>query len=270
MTASRTLLVATSVGDIDLTLAEDDTQTTETAATPSVLILHGGAGPASVAGIADLIADRFGARVVVPTHPGFGGTVRPERLDSPAALAELYDGLLDALQLDDLTVIGNSIGGWIASELALRHPARLRRLAIVDGVGIEVPGHPVAAPTSPAELVQLSWHDPSKAVLPDPATLPPAARDILLGNQASLRAYAPSMSDPTLRDRLAGIDVPTLVVWGESDRIADADYGRAFAAAIPGARFELLAGTGHVPQVETPELLLDALQGFVVADGVRG
>ena len=71
------------------------------------------------------------------------------------------------------------------------------------------------------------------------------------------------MTDPTLLGRLADIDIPALVLWGEADRIVDADYGRAFAEAIPGARFELLARTGHVPQLETPEVLLTALAGFI-------
>jgi pimeloyl-ACP methyl ester carboxylesterase len=71
------------------------------------------------------------------------------------------------------------------------------------------------------------------------------------------------MTDPTLLGRLGGIDVPALVLWGEADRIVDADYGRAFAAAIPEARFELLPWTGHVPQMETPEVLLKALTAFV-------
>jgi pimeloyl-ACP methyl ester carboxylesterase len=75
------------------------------------------------------------------------------------------------------------------------------------------------------------------------------------------------MTDPGLRGRLAGVRVPTLVVWGEADRIADPDYGRAYAGAIPGARFALLRGTGHVPQVETPQLLLTALDAVLPPAG---
>ena len=59
------------------------------------------------------------------------------------------------------------------------------------------------------------------------------------------------------------IATPTLVVWGEADRVVDCDYGRAFARAIPNSRFQLLAGTGHVPQVETPQLLVDTIWPFV-------
>ena len=83
------------------------------------------------------------------------------------------------------------------------------------------------------------------------------------GNRASLAAYAgTAFTDPSLAGRLAGITVPTLVVWGEADRICDPDYGRAYAAAIPGARFRLLTGAGHLPQIETPGPLLDAIWDF--------
>ena len=253
---SNPITIPTSFGDVDVTADERGQGR-------PVVILHGGAGPASVSGFADLLAAATGTRVIVPTHPGFGGTPRPDALISVAGLAEVYASLLDVLQLENVTVIGNSIGGWITAELALRHPAGLGRIVVVDGVGIAVDGHPVAADLTPAQLVEHSWFDTSKAPSLDPSTLPPAAREIFAGNRAALSVYGGSMADPTLLGRLADIDVPALVVWGEADRIADPDYGRTFAEAIPGARFELLARTGHVPQMETPDVLLDALRTFV-------
>ena len=84
--------------------------------------------------------------------------------------------------------------------------------------------------------------------------------DVAAGNRAALTAYAgDSMSDPGLSGRLGTLEIPTLVLWGDSDRIADPDYGRAYAAAIPMARFHLLTGTGHAPQQETPDLVLRAI-----------
>ena len=82
------------------------------------------------------------------------------------------------------------------------------------------------------------------------------------GNRASLAVYAgTTFADPTLACCcLGGVTVPALVVWGEADRIVDPDYGRAYAAAIPGARFRLLAATGHLPQIETPGQLLEAIR----------
>ncbi len=258
MSAPLSLTISTSTGDVPLTADERGSGR-------PIIILHGGAGPVSVTGFADLLAEATNTRVIVPTHPGFGGTPRPEGLSSIPDLAEVYAGLLVELDLDDVGVIGNSIGGWIASELALRYPTRLGRVALVDSVGIEVEGHPVAAALPPAELARYSWYDPSKAPSLDPATLPPALAQILAGNRAALALYGESMTDSTLLGRLSGIEVRTLVLWGEADRVVDTDYGRAFAAAIPGSRFELLARTGHVPQMETPDVLLDALRDFMTA-----
>ncbi|WP_370075478.1 alpha/beta fold hydrolase [Streptacidiphilus sp. MAP12-16] len=225
------------------------------------LLLHGGAGEQSVTGFAEKFAATHEVRVLTPTHPGFGGTVRPEALTSVAALAALYQGLLDQLDLADVTVIGNSMGGWITAEIALLKSPRVSGIVLIDAVGIEVSGHPVADFFSLTmdQVFELSFHNPDPFRF-DPATLPPAAQAIASGNRAALAAYAGAgMSDPALAARLGTLEIPTLVLWGESDRIVEADYGRAYAAAIPMARFQLLTGTGHSPQLETPDQVLDAI-----------
>jgi pimeloyl-ACP methyl ester carboxylesterase len=213
------------------------------------LLLHGGAGPVSVAAFAERL--RQDARVLAPTHPGFGGTPR-DGVTSIRDYAAVYARLV--ADLEDVTVIGNSIGGWIAAELALLDPAQVRRYVLVDAVGIDVPGHPVVdffSLTLP-EILQRSYFDPALAPLP-------GAPAEMAANRETLAAVAGNMQDPTLRERLHAVTKPVTVVWGDSDGIADADYGRAYAAAIPGARFVLLPDTGHLPQIESPDALLAAL-----------
>lgn len=230
-------------------------------------LLHGGGGPLTVDAFAQRLAAEHSVRVLVPTHPGFGGTPRPESLTTVRQLAALYIQLLDELDLSDVTVIGNSMGGWIAAEMGLLHSPRIGRVVIVDGVGIEVPDHPIADfySLTPRQLAELSYHDPDRYGI-DPTKLPPAALQAMAGNRVALGVYAgTSMLDPTLAERLSAVRVPTLVVWGDADRIADAVYGRAFAAAIPGAKFELLSETGHLPQIESPAALLDVIRNFAAA-----
>jgi pimeloyl-ACP methyl ester carboxylesterase len=225
------------------------------------LLLHGGAGPDSVTGFSDLLARTHDVRVIVPVHPGFGGTARPGALTSIRDLAALYVALISQLGLDDVTVIGNSVGGWIAAEMALLAAPRVSAAVLIDAVGIEVPGHPIADffALTMDQVFTLSFHDPAPFRI-DPATLPPAAQAIAAGNRAALAAYAgTAMIDPTLTARLARVDLPTLVLWGDSDQIVDPGYGRAYAAAIPRARFQILAGTGHMPQLETPEQVMNAI-----------
>jgi pimeloyl-ACP methyl ester carboxylesterase len=254
VSTSNTIDIA-GIGPVELTVEERGEG-------QPYLVLHGGAGPQSVAAFAQLLAEKGGSRVVTPTHPGFGGTTRSERLDSVAKLAVLYAGLLDGLGLEDVTVIGNSVGGWIAAEMALLGSARISRIVLLDAVGIEVEGHPVAdvSGLSVPEIQALSFHD-GTALRVDPTTISDAQKAIMAANGAALAVYSGSsaMADPTLLGRVSGITIPTLVLWGESDRIVEPAYGRAYAAAIDGARFEVLPATGHMPQMETPDLVLDAI-----------
>jgi pimeloyl-ACP methyl ester carboxylesterase len=230
------------------------------------LVLHGGAGPFSVAPFARLLAEQRQAQVIVPTHPGFGGTPRPDWLTDPAGLAQVYSRLLDELGADGVTVVGSSIGGWIAAELALVGNDRISGIVLVNAVGIAVPEHPVTDvfPLSPAELSRLSFHDPAKFGI-DPASMSDAQRAGMAANRATLAVYGgypAEMVDPGLRERLAKATLPTLVLWGESDQVAVPEYGRAFAAAFPNARFRLLHGAGHLPQIETPDQVLPAVWDF--------
>jgi pimeloyl-ACP methyl ester carboxylesterase len=225
------------------------------------LLLHGGAGPQSALPFAERFAASNNVRVVTPTHPGFGGTARPAGLDGIPKLAALYGQLLAELDLADVTVIGNSIGGWIAAELALLRSPRVSGVVLIDAVGIDVPGHPVADAFSLSleQIMQRSFHDPAPFLV-DPTTLPEAARVVMAGNRAALAAYTNgTMSDPGLIGRLHDLELATLVLWGDSDRIADLDYGRAYAAAIRLARFQILEGTGHMPQLETPDQVVQAI-----------
>ncbi|GIG59714.1 alpha/beta hydrolase [Longispora fulva] len=240
-------------GPVDLHLTDTDNGR-------PTLLLHGGAGPRSVAGLGGLLAPD---RVLVPTHPGFAGTDRPKWLSSIQALAGIYQDLLDELDLADVLVIGSSIGGWIAAELALRHSDRVTGLVLINATGIEVPGQPVADifGLSLAELADLSYHEPDRYRI-DESTFTAEQREELAGNRATLTTYAGDMTDPTLLDRLAGITVPTLVAWGASDQICTPTYGRAYAAAIPDAHFALIDRAGHLPQIEQPQALLDLIHSF--------
>jgi pimeloyl-ACP methyl ester carboxylesterase len=236
-----------------------------------VLLLHGGAGPISVVPWADFLARGRPARVLTPTHPGFAGTARPAALSSIGGLARLYAALIDKLGLEGVSVIGNSIGGWIAAELALLSRTRISSLVLVDAVGIEVPGSPVADPFSIPfdELSRLSYHDPARFRV-DTSRFTPQQKAGMAANFSALKVYAGNMTDPSLRARLSASALPpTLVVWGDSDRVVHPAYGRDYAQAIAGAQFRLLRDTGHVPQIETPELLAETVWPFVTEHAPR-
>jgi len=256
---SRTYAVPTPAGDAPVIVTESGS------GGRPVLLLHGGAGPDSVTGFGDALAARFPFRVLSPVYPGFSGTARPEWLDSMGTLAQLLSALLADLDLTDVIVAGSSIGGWAAAELALAAPSRTGQLVLIDPAGLDSADHPVADffSLTPDQLAELSWANPEGHRI-DPAALPAAQRAILLGNRAALAAYGGrAMGDPTLAGRLGGITAPTLVIWGEADRIVTPGYGKEYAAAIPGAVFREVPAAGHLPQLENPEAVL-ALFGELV------
>jgi pimeloyl-ACP methyl ester carboxylesterase len=221
------------------------------------LLLHGGGGVRTMSGFADLLAERTHSRVLLPTHPGFGGTPKADGLTGVTDLARVYVAMLDQLDLTDVTVIGNSFGGWLAAEIALLGSPRVSGVVIIDGIGVEVEGHPLTdvSGLSSAEILAYSFHDPGKAPVAPSAAVAGPSPDVL----ALIGYTGPAMSDPTLLERLAGLRLPVHVIWGESDRIAEPGYGKAYAAAIPVSTFTVLPRTGHLPQVETPEELLGAI-----------
>jgi pimeloyl-ACP methyl ester carboxylesterase len=231
-----------------------------------ILILHGGGGPQTVAGIA---AGLDKAHTLVPTHPGFEGEPRPEWFDSIDDLAFAYLDLLERLNLRDVLVIGSSVGGWIASAMALRDTTRrLRGLVLINGVGIQVEGHPVpdVSTLAPQELAALSFHIPA-AFRIDPSTITPEQIATRKANTETLYVYDRQRlgGDPKLQRRLRYVTIPVLVAWGESDRVADLEYGRVYAQSFPNARFEPIPEAGHLPQIEQPERLLTLVRHFAIS-----
>ena len=241
-----------------------------TPGTRPALVLHGGGGPRTVAPIVGhLAATRF---ATAPTHPGWDGTERPESITSVADLARTYlEALVDHDERDVL-VVGSSIGGWIALEMAVqsiaddRFAGRLGAVVVIDGVGAVVEGQPIADFFSldARGLAEAAWHDPERGYQ-DPAGFTDEQREVQQANGRTMAAVAGGMSDPTLLARLSTVQVPTLVVWGASDRIVTPAYGRAVAAAVPGAQFAEVAAAGHLPHLEAPEATWAVIDPFLAA-----
>jgi pimeloyl-ACP methyl ester carboxylesterase len=232
-----------------------------------LLFLHPGIGIAPDAAVLDRLAAR--ARVLAPVHPGFGRSEQPRSFDTVDDLAYFYLDLLDQLDLRDTVVAGVSFGGWIAAEMAIKSTARISHLVLANAVGIKVGDRETrdivdiyAIPEQ--EFVELAYFDPAVGTrdykaMPDGEVLA-AARN----REATARyAWSPYMHDPKLRGRLHRIRVPTLLLWGTADRILSEPYGRAYAAAIPAARFEPIERAGHFPHLEQPQAFADKVFAFV-------
>jgi pimeloyl-ACP methyl ester carboxylesterase len=235
-----------------------------------ILLLHGGGGTGTVSGLSHALATK--ARVLTPTHPGFDGTPRPAQLNSVAELARFYLQLVKALDLDDVQLIGSSIGGWIAAEMAAMavvdatEKVRIGSLILLNPVGIQVPGEAVTdvSGLSRPELVRLASHNPEQVMASAPPPTPERIAQ-LATNATALAAYdsGAAMMAAGLRERLATVAAPTLVLWGESDGIASVAYGKAYAAAFGNGKFELITEAGHLPQIEQLSRTVQHIESFI-------
>ena len=229
----------------------------------AALILHGGAGPRSVAGFAAAMSRH--AYVIVPTHPGFDGTPRPESTDSVADLAVAYLDLIEELGLHAVMVAGNSFGGWIAAEMGLRdNRGRISALVLLGAVGITPePPLEIADPArlGPVRTGELAFHKPELRLRP--ASLSEQQKAGMAANQRTQAVYAGPGHDPKLRGRLHRVTVPVLVLAGEQDGIVPLEYGRALAGSFPRATFRPVPEAGHFPHIEQPGTVFGAIGDFV-------
>jgi pimeloyl-ACP methyl ester carboxylesterase len=232
-----------------------------------LLFLHPGIGLDTNAAVLDRLAAR--ARLIAPLHPGFGRSEVPRSFTTVDDLAYFYLDLLDQLDLREVALVGVSLGGWIAAEIAIKSTQRLSHLILANPVGIKVGDREtrdiadIFAITEP-ELNTLAWFDPKLAERDYRAMDEADVRVIARNREATARfAWSPYMHDPKLKGRLHRIGVPTLFLWGAADRILSEGYGRAYCAAIPGARFERIERAGHYPHLEQPDEFARRVFAFI-------
>ncbi|MEV8566210.1 alpha/beta hydrolase [Streptomyces sp. NPDC051322] len=257
MTTSAQTHTATLGADLAITLDEAGTGR-------PVLILHGGGGPATVAPLAAHLSRN--QHTLVPTHPGWNGTPRPEGARSIGDIARAYLRYLQLRGLNDVLVVGSSIGGWIGAEMALRDADGITTgLVLIDAVGVHVGGESIrdVFALDAREVARYSFHDPERFRVA-PAAMAAGHEERQRANMATMNAVAgdPYMHDPMLLQRLPGVTLPVLVLWGASDRIVTPAYGRAYADALGNARFELIAEAGHLPHLEQPDRVFGLIDAY--------
>jgi pimeloyl-ACP methyl ester carboxylesterase len=235
-----------------------------------LLFLHGGDYFAQNRAFLDRLARRW--RVLVPRHPGFGGSERPDGFRSVHDLAYLYLDLIEQQRLGEVIIVGSSFGGWIALEMCVRSVERIGRVVLIDSLGVKFGGREerdiadiYALPA--AELLRRTFFDPVRAA-PDYSQLDDTEAGSIARDRAATALYGwrPYMHDPALGRWLHRVRVPTLIVWGESDGIVTAAYGEKLCRSLPDARLALIPEAGHYPQIERPEAVADAIERFARAE----
>lgn len=238
-----------------------------------IVFLHGGGVFSQNTPFLELLAARWS--VLSPRHPGFGGSAQPATIRTIDDLAYFYLDMLDALDLEDVVLVGSSFGGWIASEICVRSTARISGLVLIGSVGCKFGGREereiadiYALPDD--EVLRRTYAQPERW-MPDYTKLSEAEVTEIVRDRVALTRFGwrPYMHNPALGNWLHRIKVPTLVVWGEKDGIVSTDYGHKFATRIPGASFVTEPGAGHFPQIEKPADIAKKVEAFAAAAADR-
>jgi pimeloyl-ACP methyl ester carboxylesterase len=228
---------------------------------PILLFFHGASG-LSWTPVLELLSRDW--RVFAPEHPGFGRSQIPDWMMSVGDLAFFYLDMLETLGLRDVKVVGHSLGGWIAAEIAVRNTARLDAMALLApaGVASDVPFGDIFLWT-PEANARHQFYDPALAEqrLKAQAALD---LDVVLQNKAAVArlAWSPRLHNPQLPHWLHRIDIRTLLVWGENDEIVPPACHEAFLREIPGAELIALPKTGHALQIENADEVARRVTAF--------
>lgn len=200
------------------------------------------------------------ACVYAPTHPGYGSSERPEWLETISDLARFYLWMMQELDLDRVHLIGGFMGGWIAAEMAVMCPQALHSLTLIDTAGVRPSEGEIA------DIFLLGEDETISQAIGESDILTAAIEREeptirIRGREMTTRlCWKPYMHDPSLIHLLPRVQAPTLVVWGENDRIVPVSAGERIAAAMPNARLEVVGGAGHLPHIENPEQVIPLLQ----------
>jgi pimeloyl-ACP methyl ester carboxylesterase len=233
-----------------------------------LLVLHPEFAANTWAPYHDALASHF--QVIAPDHLGFGESERPEWLDSIDDIVFHYLDLLDLLQIERLSIVGTSLGGWIAAAFAVAHPERVERLVLAAPAGIKVDGVPrydlFANPFE--ETLQHLFHDPARAaqILPTEYGADAIVRVYHELTTLARLAWNPYLYDPKLQQRLPRVQTPTLLVWGENDTVLPVPHGDAFADLLPSATLTLLPACGHLVPLEQGEAFARLAVDFLTAE----
>jgi pimeloyl-ACP methyl ester carboxylesterase len=253
---------------------------------PAIMFVHGLSG-SWPNWLEQLPVFARGHRVIAVDLPGFGHSPMPDDRITISAYARILDGLLETLGVNAATLVGNSMGGFVSAELAIACPQRVERLVLVSPAGISTYKHPfmsrgarVARRLRPLLAAQTGWvaaHADAVASRPGlraraldgvarhPSRLPgPLAAEMLRGaGKPGFVEGLEAIVDYDFRHRLPEVVCPTLIVWGDRDRLVSVRDADVLEQLIPGSRKVIFEDTGHMAMLERPAAFNELLEEFL-------
>jgi pimeloyl-ACP methyl ester carboxylesterase len=231
-----------------------------------VLVLHHDIGTADRLPFYDTLAQSFD--VLVPHHPGWGKSERPQWMRSVRDIAAAHSWLLGDLGLSDVSLVGLGFGGWIAAEMASQSPTAYRKLVLVGAMGIKPPQGDIAdqAIVSYLDYPQAGFHDEAAftRVYGDVSTDQLEAWDIAR-EMVFRTAWKPYMYSQTLPHLLGGVRTPSLIIWGDNDQIVPISAGHVYTKALRNATMTTIADCGHFAEMEKPAEVAKHVNDFINA-----
>ncbi|HEX2891003.1 alpha/beta hydrolase [Vineibacter terrae] len=230
-----------------------------------LLVLHHDIGTLGRLPVYDALAQHFD--VLLPHHPGYGKSERPAWLRSVRDVAVMYRWLLADLGISQASLVGLGFGGWIAAEMASMAPRDVGRLVLVGAMGLKPPEGDILdqALLSYIDYAMAGFHAPKAFATcygEEPTTDQLEQWDIC--REMSFRiAWKPYMYSQTLPHLLGGVRVPSLVVWGDDDRVVPLSAGHLWASRLPDARLEIVKGCGHCVEMEKPDAFAALVTSFM-------
>lgn len=213
-------------------------------------------------------------RVIAPSHPGFGTSSLPEWMNRIEDFAFVYLDLIEQLHVESLTIVGASIGGWIAAELGAMASSYFSRVVLIAPVGIKTNSRdeltvPDLFAKTIYEVREMTCADPEHRKM-DISQLGEADLTAIARNRETLAltAWEPYMHNPKLIHRLHRLRAPTLLIRGDKDSFVSTDYFKSFAKLIPGSQVITIGGGGHFVHLDQPNLVSQAIKNFVASSTV--
>jgi pimeloyl-ACP methyl ester carboxylesterase len=230
-----------------------------------VLVLHHETGTLDRLPFYDALASKYD--VLVPHHPGYSRSERPDWMRSTRDIAVVYRGLLSELKVDNAALVGLGFGGWIAAEMASMAPADLSKLVLVGAMGIKPPQGDILdlAVTGYMDYARAGFHDQKafdRVYGAEPPTDQLEMWDIC--REMSFRiAWKPYMYSQTLPHLLRSVRAPSLVVWGDDDKVVPQSAAKRYVEALPNAKLQIVKSSGHCVDMEQPEALAKLVTDFI-------
>jgi pimeloyl-ACP methyl ester carboxylesterase len=250
-----------------INVAGKKTQLTVGGEGPPLLYLHSAGGETEWMPFHNRLAKSF--TLYLPAHPGFALSEGLDEIRDIYDYAWHYVDLLKALKLENVPVVGFSLGAWLAAELAILRPSLVQKLVMVNAAGLRVEGHPFAELfiDNLEQLKQLLFLDPASPAVAE--ALPTSLEDPrmllwLRAREATARvAWNPYLHNPRLPQHLRRIECPTLVLWARHDKLLPLACGEQYARLIPNARLEVLEQCGHMLPFEQVDQFVERTQRFL-------